>query len=215
MQTILTLPDRTLERADTAIGDLLLGTLARLIFAGVLFFYFWNSAATKVGDGVLGIFTVTSGGFGQIFPKAAEAVFWDVTQMTLFQKAVVLAGTWAEFILPTLIVLGLLTRLAALGMIGFVVVQSLTDIVGHGAEIGGWFDGASNALIADQRALWVFLLAYLVIKGGGLACGCIIAANCASEITDTSATSTCGGSPRNMPPNSAQRISNPCAPPEI
>lgn len=167
MQSILTLPDRTMERADSAVGDLLLGTSARLIFAGVLFLYFWNSAATKVGDGFFGIFTITAGGFGQIFPKAAEAVLWDVSQMTLFQKAVVLAGTWSEFILPVLIVLGLLTRLAALGMIGFVVVQSLTDIYGHGAEIGAWFDGSADALIADQRAFWVFLLAYLVVKGGG------------------------------------------------
>lgn len=167
MQNVLTLPDRTLERADIAVGDVLLGTSARLIFAGVLLVYFWKSAATKLGDGLFGIFSVTAGGFGQIYPKAAEAVFWDVSQMSLLQKAVVLGGTWAEFILPALIVLGLLTRLAALGMIGFVVVQSLTDIYGHGAAIGAWFDGPSDALIADQRAFWIFLLAYLVIKGGG------------------------------------------------
>ena len=167
MTPVLTLPDRLFHRIDIAIGDLVLGTSARLIFAGVLLVYFWNSAFTKLGDGVLGIFTVTAGGFGQIYPKAAEAVFWDVTQMTLFQKAVVLSGTWAEFILPLLIVLGLFTRLAAAGMIGFVIVQSLTDIVGHGAETGAWFDGPSDALIADQRAFWIFLLAYLVVKGGG------------------------------------------------
>lgn len=167
MTPVLTLPDRLFQRIDIAIGDLVLGTSARLIFAGVLLVYFWNSAFTKLGEGFFGIFTVTAGGFGQIYPKAAEAVFWDVTQMSLFQKLVVLSGTWAEFILPLLIVLGLFTRLAAAGMIGFVVVQSLTDIVGHGAATGAWFDGPSDALIADQRAFWIFLLAYLVVKGGG------------------------------------------------
>jgi putative oxidoreductase len=55
-------------------------------------------------------------------------------------------------------------------MIGFVVVQSLTDIIGHAASpatIGAWFDAASDALILDQRALWVFVLLTLVLKGAG------------------------------------------------
>ena len=55
-------------------------------------------------------------------------------------------------------------------MIGFVVVQSLTDIVGHGADaatIGAWFDRASGALILDQRAFWVLVLLVRVFKGAG------------------------------------------------
>lgn len=81
-----------------------------------------------------------------------------------------LAGSWAEIILPLLIVVGLLTRGAALAMIGFIVVQSLTDIYGHGADvvtIGGWFDRASDALILDQRLFWVFVLLFLLVKGAG------------------------------------------------
>ena len=49
-------------------------------------------------------------------------------------------------------------------------MQSLTDIYGHGADektIGSWFDKASDALILDQRAFWLFLLAYLVFRGAG------------------------------------------------
>jgi len=66
----------------------------------------------------------------------------------------------------------LLTRLAALGMIGFVIVQSVTDIVGHGVSIGAaandtWFDRYSDGLILDQRAFWVFVLLVLVIRGAG------------------------------------------------
>ncbi len=51
-------------------------------------------------------------------------------------------------------------------MIGFVVVQSLTDVYGHGqsGEIGSWFDRFPDAIIMDQRALWVFLLLVLDVQ---------------------------------------------------
>ena len=55
-------------------------------------------------------------------------------------------------------------------MIGFIIVQSLTDIFGHGvdaATIGGWFDRASDALILDQRLFWVFVLLFLLVQGAG------------------------------------------------
>lgn len=144
-------------------GDWLLPTLARLVFAGVLFGYFWASALTKLE----GPFTPSLGAYAQIFPRALDATGYDVGQMGPGHWLVALAGAWAEFVLPVLIVLGLLTRLAALGMIGFVLVQSLTDVYGHGAGAGAWFDRASDALILDQRALWLLLLAVLLCKGGG------------------------------------------------
>lgn len=151
-------------------ADILLPSLARLVFAGVLLVYFWNSALTKVGDGILGIVKPSLGAYAQIFPRQMEAVGYDVSQLGTFHWLVVTAGTLAEFILPLLILIGLLTRLAALGMIGFTIVQSLTDIVGHHADaatVGSWFDRASDALIVDQRAFWVLLLLILVIKGAG------------------------------------------------
>lgn len=154
----------TLDRADW-----LLPTLARFLFAAVLMVYFLNSGLTKLGEGIAGIWTPSVGAYAQIFPRTLEAVGYDTDAMSLFHKIVVLAGTWAEFILPVLIVLGLLTRLAALGMVGFIVVQSLTDIYGHNATdaLGSWFDRFPDAVIMDQRGLWVFLLLVLVIKGAG------------------------------------------------
>ncbi len=146
--------------------DWALSTLARLVFAAVLARYFWSSALTKLS----GPFTPTDGGYVQIFPRAMEAAGYDSSQLGGLATLVVLAGAWAEILLPILIVVGLATRLAALGMIGFVVVQSLTDIYGHLAgekTIGNWFDTASDALILDQRAFWVLLFVILVIKGGG------------------------------------------------
>ncbi|MEI4260229.1 DoxX family protein [Roseovarius sp. D0-M9] len=155
---------RALDRADGA-----LSLMARLLFAAILMVYFWASGLTKLGDG---LFSPSAGAYAQIFPKAMEAAGYDVSQLSLFHTAVVLAGTWAEFILPTLIAVGIATRVAALGMIGFIIIQSLTDLFGHGlrsepAAVGAWFDRAPDSIIMDQRALWVFLLLVLVLKGAG------------------------------------------------
>ena len=160
---------QTIDRLFAALtrsGDWLLPSLARLAFAAVLLFYFWGSALTKFD----GPFTPALGAYAQIYPRAIEAVGYDAAQLGLIPHLVVLLGGWAEFALPLLITLGLITRLAALGMIGFVVMQSLTDIFGHlvdAATIGAWFDHASDAVILDQRALWLVLLAILVTKGAG------------------------------------------------
>lgn len=149
-----------------------LTTLARFLFAAVLLLYYWNSGMTKLGDGLLGFLNPSAGAYVQIFPKQTEAAGYDTSQLGLVYDLIVLAGTWAEFILPFLILIGFMTRLAALGMIGFVVVQSLTDLFGHGGiahegTLGAWFDKAPDAIILDQRAFWIFLLAYLVFRGAG------------------------------------------------
>lgn len=144
----------------------LLPLLARLVFAAVLAGYFWASGLTKFA----GPFSLSVGAYAQIFPRAIEAVAFDVGQLPFWMSLVAYAGSVAEVVLPLLILIGLATRFAALGMIGFVLVQSLTDIWGHGAStatIGALFDRGSDALILDQRALWVFLLAVLVAKGAG------------------------------------------------
>ena len=147
------------------------GFLARLVFAGVLFMYFFNSAKTKVGEGLEGFLTLEDGAFAQILPALMEKHSYDVSAIPFIPyHLIVYAGTYAEFILPVLIVLGLFTRIAAVGMIAFVIVQSIVDITGHHADaetIGAWFDGITNSAILDQRALWVFLLVYLFIYGAG------------------------------------------------
>lgn len=153
-------------------ADWVLTTLARLVFAGTLLMYFWVSGLTKLGEGIRGLFQPSVGAYAQIFPRVMEAVTYDTSQLSLFHRAVVVAGTWAEFILPALIVLGLLTRLSALGMIGFIIVQSLTDLIGHGGlehleTVGAWFDRFPNSAILDQRSFWIFVLLVLVIKGAG------------------------------------------------
>ncbi|MGV6847033.1 MAG: DoxX family protein [Marinibacterium sp.] len=143
-------------------GALITPTLARIVFLLVLFFYYWNSAMLKF-DG--SVFTPSAGAFGQMFPKAAEAVLYDVSQLTFVQRIVIFLGTVAEIVLPVLILIGLFTRLAALGMIGFVLVQTLVDVTGHGVGLGAFFDSAQGLI--DQRTMWIFLLLVLVVQGAG------------------------------------------------
>lgn len=167
-----TSPFAEMARPINRAGDEALPILARLVFAGVLLMYYWNSGLTKLGDGIFGFLSPSSGAYVQIFPKAMEAAGYDTSQLTIFHWAVVTGGTIAEFVLPVLIIIGLFTRLAAVGMIGFIVVQSLTDLYGHGGiahegTLGAWFDRMSDALILDQRAFWVLCLLILVFKGAG------------------------------------------------
>ena len=170
MTVLIWIHDAVFDRISRA-GDVILPLFARFTFAATLLLYFWASALTKVGSGPLGLFQPSVGAYAQIFPKKFEAVGYDASQLGVFEWAVVVAGTMAEFILPVLIVIGLFSRLAALGMIGFVVVQSLTDVYGHGMAdaktLGAWFDKAADSAIMDQRLFWVFVLSVVVFKGAG------------------------------------------------
>lgn len=165
MPSVLSAYRALTTRLDAA--DWLLPTLARLVFSGVLLVYYLNSGLTKLGDGFAGIFAPSDGAYVQMFPKAMEAAGYDSTALSGFHWVTALGGTWAEFALPVLIVLGLMTRIAAFGMIGFIAVQSVTDVYGHGAQLGAWFDRFSDGVIVDQRAMWILLLLVLVIKGAG------------------------------------------------
>lgn len=144
----------------------LLATLARFTFAATLLVYFWRSASIKLD----GLFTLSFGSYGQILPVKYEAVGYDPSLLSVLDKTIVYAGTYAEFILPALVVIGLFTRLAAIGMIGFVAVQTLVDITGHHADattIGGWFDRIADSQIMDQRLFWLAILITIVVKGAG------------------------------------------------
>ena len=88
-----------------------------------------------------------------------EAAGHDASQMGAFRTLIVLAGAGTNLSLPALIVLGLATRLAALGMSGFVIVQSLTDTIARGLTGGGCVDPGSARLSAagagaERRCRW-------------------------------------------------------------
>jgi putative oxidoreductase len=99
-----------------------------------------------------------------------EAANYNVDNVAAIYHYVVAAGTYAEIILPVLIVLGLFTRIAAIGMLVFIMVQSYVDIMFHGVDvdtIGMLFDREPGSVISDQRLLWSALLIYLAIRGAG------------------------------------------------
>ncbi|MFK7903114.1 MAG: DoxX family protein [Nitratireductor sp.] len=169
---IKNLHDQIFKTITILAGTWFLSTAARLGFLAVLFFYYLNSASTKVGEGFAGFFEVSFGAYIQILSEAGMVAYdFEIANVPFLQKCIVYLGTYSEFILPILIVIGLFTRLAALGMIGFIFVQSYVDITAHGLDegtIGTLFDRDPSSLIMDQRALWIFLLLVLVVKGAGL-----------------------------------------------
>lgn len=138
-------------------------TLARLVFASVLFLFFWRSALTKFD----GIFSLSAGAYVQIFPKTMEAVGYDPSQLGVIYRLIAFAGSYSELILPILLVVGLFTRLAALGMIGFVIVLSIVDVTAYEAATGAFFDGDPKGLIFDQRLMWIAFLVVNVFMGAG------------------------------------------------
>jgi putative oxidoreductase len=171
VSSLFTLHKAFFSAIETALQGWFPGLFARFAFAAVLLGYFWNSAKTKVGEGFAGFFSISENAYYQIVPKAIEAAGLDTTNIALFPwKLMVYAGTYSEFILPLLVVLGLFTRVAAFGMIVFVVVQSYVDIAHHQVDtetIGAWFDRFSDSTIIDQRLMWLVPLVYLVVKGAG------------------------------------------------
>jgi len=149
----------------------LLGAAARLTFAAVLYGYFWNAGKTKIGEGLFGIFQIQDGAYFQVLGEAGMTAYeFDTANVPFYLDAVVAFGTWAEFILPILIVVGLFTRIAAAGMVVFVFVQSYVDVAIHKADaatVGMLFDRDSASTIMDQRMLWMLLFAVLIVKGAG------------------------------------------------
>ena len=148
-----------------------IGTLARFVFAATLAPYFWASAMTKIGA-PLGPLTPSAGAYFQIFPRAIEAAGYNPNALGIWATIIVIAGTLAEFILPALIILGAATRPAALGMIVFIIVQTLTDLYGHGSiahaeTVGALFDKSPDSIISDQRLTWIFILSTLALTGAG------------------------------------------------
>lgn len=147
-----------------------LSLAARLVFLGVFFFYYTNSFFTKVGEGFAGFFQIQGGAYFQIVPQLMDAAGYDPANLPFPAHILVYLGTYMEIILPVLVIIGLLTRLSALGMIGFMLAQTFVDINYHGADektVGALFDRFPDALISDQRTLWIFVMVVLVIKGGG------------------------------------------------
>lgn len=159
--------DGVFDTAERATDGWFLGLFSRLIVAATLYVYYLNSAMTKVGDGFGGFFQVSDGAYIQIAGKAFETAGYDTSALPFTTHLMVFAGTYGEFILPILVILGLFARIGSVGMIVFIAVQTYVDVTGHGVELGTFFNG-QPAEIIDQRLFWIFPLLYVALKGPGL-----------------------------------------------
>lgn len=168
---ILGLYDGITNGLERATADWFTGFALRFAFASVLMVYYMHSAWGSLDGSLLNLFSPSDGAYATMLPPIAEAAGYDKSEIATFPwYFVVLAGTWGELILPVLVVIGLFTRIAAAGMIVVVFVQSYVDIAFHGLEeksIGAMFDRLSDAVILDQRLLWVTILVLLVVNGAG------------------------------------------------
>ncbi len=138
---VVSLINRYTGKVANLIPDFSIPLIGRL----AIFFVFWRSVQTKIDGLEL---------FGQDF------AFWNLTSSTfmLFEYEYGLpmptiaayAGTFGEFFLSLLILLGLFTRFSALGLI---VMTCVIQFV----YPSGW----------PQHILWLGILLYLLKSGGG------------------------------------------------
>ncbi len=147
------------------------GLASRFAFASVLMFYYLNSGWQKLGDGIFGFLNPSLGAYASILPPVMEQYGFDVAAIPFFPwHVIVLLGTWGELLLPIMVVIGLFSRISAIGMIIFIIVQSYVDIAFHGLEgafVGAMFDRFQDAIIYDQRLLWMLPLVLIVVNGPG------------------------------------------------
>lgn len=117
------------------IPNSLVAFIARFSIAAV----FWNSGQTKV-EGLA--INLVSGEFQLGWPRLSEsaiALFQDEYKLPLIppELAAPLAAT-AEHVLPLLILLGLATRLSAMGLLGMTLVIQVFVYPGAYATHGTW-----------------------------------------------------------------------------
>jgi putative oxidoreductase len=140
---------------DVAIGlferipNTLIALVARFSIAAV----FWNSGQTKVQGFVVNL---VSGEFTLGWPRLSDsalALFQDEYKLPFIppELAAPMAAT-AEHVLPLLILMGLGTRFAALGLLGMTLVIQLFVYPGAYATHG----------------TWAALLLYLMARGPGM-----------------------------------------------
>ncbi|MBK1687890.1 DoxX family protein [Rubrivivax gelatinosus] len=122
--------------------------LARVALAGL----FWRSGQTKVEGFVLdlaeGRFEI---GWPRLAPQAVDLFRDEYRLPGLPPEAAAVLAAGAEHLLPLLLLLGLGTRGAALGLLG------MTAVIQVFVYPGAW----------PTHGVWAAALAWLVLRGGG------------------------------------------------
>ncbi len=131
------------ERLSGAIPEGIALLFTRIALAGI----FWRSARTKVEEG--SFLTIRDTTFFQF----SDAPFNQVPMFNGELGAYV--TTYMEHFLPLLLLLGLATRLGALGLLGMTLVIQIFVF----PEMAVWW---------QTHILWVAMALVLIVRGGGL-----------------------------------------------
>ena len=140
---MVVIASRPTEWLNGAITEGIALLFTRVALAGI----FWRSARTKVEDG--SFLTIKDTTFYQF----SDAPFNQVPLINGDLGAYV--TTYTEHLLPVLLLLGLATRLGALGVLGMtLVIQTFVFL-----EMAVWW---------QTHILWVAMALVLIVRGGGL-----------------------------------------------
>jgi len=137
------IPKKLIRAVSGTVPEGIALLFTRVALAGI----FWRSARTKVEDGSL--LTIKDTTFFQF----SDAPFNQVPILNGELGAYV--TTYTEHVLPILLLLGLATRLGALGVLGMtLVIQAFVF-----PEMAVWW---------QTHILWVAMALVLIVRGGGL-----------------------------------------------
>ena len=130
--------DRAVARASGGWPSCLVLAFVRIVLAGV----FWRSGRTKIEEG----------SWFRIGDDTYELFRTEYAGVPLPPELAAVLATTAELVLPALLVVGLFTRLSALGLIGMTMTIQLF------VYPEAWW---------TEHALWMALGLVLVVRGGG------------------------------------------------
>lgn len=139
MTRLLALYDRAVAQLSARIPESLMLLFMRVVLAGV----FWRSGQTKIAEGTW--FTISDN---------AYALFeTEYSGVPLPSHLAAVMATVSEHLFPVLLVFGLLTRFAALALLGMTMVIQIF------VYPDAWW---------TEHSLWVAMQLALIVRGAGI-----------------------------------------------
>ena len=139
LSATLTLYDAAVTSLSGRVPEGLVLLFVRIVLGGI----FWRSGQTKVVDGT----------WFQLTDSTYELFRTEYAGVPLPPELAAVLANSAEHVLPALLVAGLFTRSAALGLIGMTMVIQLF------VYPEAWW---------TEHSLWIALALVLIMRGGGL-----------------------------------------------
>ncbi|AMK21640.1 DoxX protein [Sphingobium sp. TKS] len=139
MNRLLALYDRAVAQLSARLPESLMLLFMRVVLAGV----FWRSGQTKIAEGTW--FTISDNAYA-LFESEYSGV-------PLPSHLAAVMATVSEHLFPVLLVFGLLTRFAALALLGMTMVIQIF------VYPDAWW---------TEHSLWVAMQLALIVRGAGI-----------------------------------------------